>query len=343
MPSLINLNYLYKNLYKIGQNILFYILLLIFCILLMPIENAPKFIMTFLFNFLAFLLIKKISERSDYFEVCILIIFFILIGDFLQLFGMFSKYFEYYKYLVNFEELSNIERESEIGILSMRYYGFFAEPSYHGVFSGLLCAIVWYSSRVKSIFYGMVLYALCPTPMMILAFFSGILLWGFGHPKILFKKPIYLIGIGLAVFLLLAITFMDRIMGLLLGAEAILNGELVNTSETVRLVYPLVAAVVHLTSYGIFPESINCIENASCIPEALKFPLATYFIFFGLMGLFLIMYFLNFLYRINKKIILVVMIIASILSGGGGYILQFSLILSFLLTMPNILSSRIND
>lgn len=313
-----------------------FFVLLALTIFMMPLENISKFAMIISSNILAVLIIGNIGTQSASSQVRVyaLVLGIILLGDLIHLSGVFGSDMNVYKSLVQFDELSNLERESDVGFLGLRYHGWFAEPSYHGAFTGLLCALIWNNGVRKKVFFvAIALFILCPTPMMVLAFGVSALLGGRNWLPTIARHPFATtLGFGIAV-ISVALLFASRFASLSTGAIDAMGGESVNSSEAIRLVYPVIALLTHFASYGFLPESSSCIERASCLPESLKFPLITYLIFFGITGLISIAMFIGWLYRSNAMRVFVAITVASILSGGGGYILQFALIVAMLLGM----------
>lgn len=315
-------------------NIIFFFAIFIATIFLLPYENIPKFVMVLASCVLSFLVVCNIRflSRTSQVRVYTIVLLLITLGDLIQLFGILGSDMNLYKSFVQFDELSNYERESELAFFSLRYHGWFAEPSYHGAFVGLLCSQIWtYGERLKSLIFASILFVLCPTPMMFLSLGIGILFANQNFWIYIRQRPLQSGILTIVSITAIVILFFERFSLIYVSIVGVLDGDTVNTSEAIRLVYPIIALSSHLVSYGILPESIECIVSTSCLPESLKFPLVTFVIFFGVGGTVTFVLFVGWLYRENGLRILSALFIASILSGGGGYVLQFGLITALLL------------
>lgn len=322
---------------NLGKFALFF-LILVLVIASMPLENSLKFVQTIASAIMAVMLFRHFKYRSvpSQIRILYLVLAIILIGDLIHLAGVLGDDMNSYKAIVQFDELSNLEREGNFGLLGLRYYGWFAEPSYHGVFTGLACAAIYARGRKATVLLVAILFfLLCPTPMMLLAFAAGVVMGRRKTWLVFFRRPYTTVAIIFAMYFLLDFLFASRFATLLSGIAEVYGGEAVNTSEAVRLINPVIALLSHLSTHGLLPEPSSCIENGTCLPASLKFPLISYLIFFGIGGLFALWLLGKWLYRSSGYRVLLALIIGSVLSGGAGYVLQFGLIVALLLQMQN--------
>lgn len=330
----VNLNFLQNN--KV------FLIFFLLGLLLMPIENIEKFFLVFIFNISAYFLIDSLFKNNDFILIINRLLLIIMLGDLIELSGLASQSIAFFRDLVGFEPLSNIEREFNLGILTYRYFGWFAEPSYHGVFVGLLSGMLWcFGSKERAAFYASSFFILCPTPMMFASGFFTLFLFKY-HKKFNLKVIISYIFIISLLAIISQIIFSDRIMSLVDGINAVLNGDITNTSETDRLVYPFISLINHLYLFGFLPNSIYCILTNECLPSAFSFTIITYYIFFGIFGILSIIIFLSYIYKINKIFIIFVLSLGSILTGGSGFVLQFPMICSLYLTILKNSGKKIN-
>jgi len=67
------------------------------------------------------------------------------------------------------------------------------------------------------------------------------------------------------------------------------------------------------------------------LPESFKVPFITYLIYFGVSGMVLLLFLYKSFYKVSMLRLLVLMLITSFLSSGGGFVFQCTLVMAFLL------------
>lgn len=303
-------------------------------ILLLPHPNAEKFLITVFSALISQLVVSRAfrGEVRSQNGLLVSVIGAILVGDIAHLMGVFGHDMNLYKSFVEFSELSDLRREAEIGFLGMRYHGWFAEPSYHGAFSGILTALLWRNgARRCSLILGGWLFLLCPTPMMLLSALAVLHLSGHIHGGVKSQRRVkeaVLVALCGAAFIIL---FSSRFGTLLQDAMYVFSGAYVNTSESLRLLYPLLALFEHIETNGMVHRSLECANWLQCQSGAIKVPFITFFIFFGIIGLSALVALEWLISKTNLLRIIAVMTFASVLSGGSGYLPHFWMLTSLLL------------
>lgn len=308
-------------------------------LLLMPPENAWKFLLSLTSLLLCYEIISNIcllsgSSRRRVMFAALVVIF---AGDLIHFSGLLGDGMDAYKEIVRFDPISNIEREMENSILGLRYHGWFGEPSYHGIFSGLLCAALMRPGKrllVSAVFS--VLFVVCPSPTMVIGFFIGQAFSMRTFTLRLTRTRIYLLIGGLLIFGSLSAFFLGRIYSLVYAVLEVYSGGYVLNSEAVRLVYPLLSLMDHWAGFGLGAQSVLCVEAGECASEAVKFPFISYLIFFGGVGLACVLMFYSLLYRVSLARAAVALVLGSVISGGGGFVMHFALIVGFLLAMRHL-------
>jgi len=305
----------------------------------MPPENRWKFVLAMVSVAFCFALIRRLCLLSCNARrrIILSILAVIFAGDLLHLSGLLGEGGEVYKSIVRFDLISNMEREKDNGILGLRYHGWFGEPSYHGVFTGLLCsALMRVGGRVLTAAIFGTLFVLCPSPTMILGFIMGYIFAGENFARGIARKKIGFMLAGSVGIFAITVFFADRVSSLMYAFLEVYSGGYVLNSEAVRLVYPLVSLTQHWAEFGFRAQSVLCVEVGGCAPEAMKFPLISYFIFFGATGLLSMLLLYSQIYRVSLTRAVAAIVLGSIVSGGGGFVVHFALIVGFLLGMSQL-------
>lgn len=308
---------------------MFFIGAFLLAIAFMPLENAIKFVQTLLCIVIAgsFAPALRNADRPIFIYSILITLGIIFVGDLVQLSGILGANMETWKGLVGFPQLGDVERESSLGFLGARYYGWFAEPSYHGTFTGLLTGLLAIRGRFKLAFLLAVgFYVLCPSPMLFIGFIY--LVAGLKRYKTLSSKQRIIAVLGAIVVMggAVALVF-PRIEALLLGLGQMRAGGEVNTSESIRLLYPFFGLIEVMSTSPWLPVSVDCVTDGRCLPELSKFALITYYVFFGIAGSVAIFIALRMQFAIKYPSLIFLLLLASVMSGGGGFLVQPFLII----------------
>ena len=321
LPFTLNGIKYYKSI-EVAKLKYYIILALIFIYLCayLPNENLMRFFLVIFIIFISFLVIRFIFDLPDimqekiFFSV-ILIYFFGCLAHFIDLAGNDMLV---YKSLVGFSDISNLEREENLGILDKRYYGLFAEPSFFALYVSLMSLCILKCNRFKEsitlIFLG---YILSPSPIFIL-FFIAILSVTFK-----FSLKISLKNISITFFLLLLFfSQLDRFYDIFNDMMYIIGGGYKLSSYTHRIFLPI-NEFYNLFVSSQIPLNYSCINDSICSQFNIKLPILTMWTFFTFSGLVFFVLLVSLLMQVSFFRILWTLILFSIASGGSAFTPHF--------------------
>lgn len=335
--------YNHLNLIFIGnatkkKTILAFICGFFFCIsiLILPSSNYRSFLITIVaiivsyFTVYIFMQLTN-RERASLFTYVLSIL---LIGDLIHISGMLGSDMQLYKSVVGFDLISNLDRETGLSILGNRYHGFFAEPSYHGAYTGLLTPYLWVLGyRKRSIIFYTMFFVLCPTPVMLLSSLGLTIMISFfsnSGDRFLVKKALSLIAVLLLLTVVVAF-YDNRINFLYSDYQLIMSGYYVNSSEAIRLIYPVQALIQHINDAGLGASSLICQYENICYIDAQKVPLFSFVVFFGAFGVMFIVVLMLLITNQGIFPVIFALLFCSILSSGGGFSINYWLLVMLML------------
>lgn len=304
-------------------NIKYYVILALTFMYLfvnLPNENLMRFFLVILVIYISFLVVKFIFDLPEDIQEKIFfsVVFVYFFGCLVHFLGIAGNDMQIYKSLVGFSDISNLEREQELGILGKRYYGFFAEPSFFALYLSLLSLCILKCNRFKeSITFIFLGYILSPSPIFIL-FFIGILSVVFK-----FSLKISLRNICIIFFLVvLVFSQFDRLYDTFNDMMYVINGGYKLSTYTHRIIFPIVE-FYNLFVSSQLPLSYSCINDATCSQFNTKIPILTMWIFFTFGGLVFFLLLVRVLTQTSLFRIFWTLILLSIASGGSAFTPQF--------------------
>ena len=290
-------------------NIKYYVILaltFIYLFINLPIENLMRFFLVILVIYISFFVIKFIFDLPEDIQrkIFFSVVYIYFIGCLVHILGLFGNDMQVYKSLVGFSDISNLEREENLGILDKRYYGFFAEPSFFALYVSLMSLCLLKCNRFKeSITFIFMGYILSPSPIFVL-FFIAILSVVFKFSlKISFRNTfvtLFLVGLFFSQF--------DRFLNIFNDMMYVISGGYKLSSYTHRIFLPI---------------SDACINDASCSQFNTKLPILTMWIFFTFGGLVFFLLLVSALTQTSFFRISWTLILFSIASGGSAFTPQF--------------------
>lgn len=283
------------------------------------------------FVFFDFIIRNVICAQGSWFLTSLLVL---LLGlDIMSMIPWFGSFFSGYKSIVQIEAISNLERESQLGLFGSRYFGFFAEPSYHATWTGALVTLLYILGfRLRAFFFFNISFLLCPSPFL---FAFPLLILPYMHRSLLRRFGFMTVFSAIAV-----VVNIDRIVGLISSFSNLGAPEL--TSGTLRFVFPILALLSYSDTFYLYPsESLGCYSNQLCSYDLYRLPLVSFLIFFGLPVYIAIIFLVSKLAKLSFITVFIVFILASLVSGGGGFSFQFFGIVYAMLACVAISQKRV--